>query len=60
MSSREVIRRLEEVGFVRVSQRGSHLKLRHPDGRQVIVPDPRKDIALGTLRSIERQANIKL
>ncbi len=54
-----MIRRLEAAGFVRVSQRGSHLKLRHPDGRMVVVPDPRKDIAPGTLRSIEKQADMK-
>jgi predicted RNA binding protein YcfA (HicA-like mRNA interferase family) len=59
MSSREVIRRLEAAGFVRGSQRGSHLKLKHPDGRMVVVPDPRKDIKPGTLRSIEKQANMK-
>lgn len=59
MSSREVIQRLEAAGFVRVSQRGSHLKLKHPDGRTVVVPDPKKDIKPGTLRSIEKQANMK-
>ncbi|MGJ3523231.1 type II toxin-antitoxin system HicA family toxin [Nitratidesulfovibrio sp. D1] len=59
MTSREVIRRLEAAGFERVSQRGSHLKLRHPDGRIVVVPDPRKDIKTGTLRSIEKQAGIR-
>ncbi|WP_084457835.1 type II toxin-antitoxin system HicA family toxin [Desulfocurvus vexinensis] len=60
MTSREVIRKLEQAGFQKVGQRGSHLKLRHPDGRTVIVPDPRKDIKLGTLRSIERQAGVPL
>jgi predicted RNA binding protein YcfA (HicA-like mRNA interferase family) len=40
-----------------VSQRGSHLKLRHADGRTVIVPLHR-ELARGTLRSILRQAGL--
>ncbi len=40
-----------------VSQSGSHLKLRHPAGRTVIVPMHR-ELARGTLRSILRQADL--
>ncbi|MCS6840143.1 MAG: type II toxin-antitoxin system HicA family toxin [Roseiflexus sp.] len=37
--------------------RGSHYHYKHPDkpGR-VIVPHPKKDLPVGTLRSIYRQA----
>jgi predicted RNA binding protein YcfA (HicA-like mRNA interferase family) len=38
-----------------MGQRGSHVKLRHVDGRTVIVPMHR-ELAPGTLRSILRQA----
>lgn len=46
---------LERAGFQRVSQRGSHLKLRSDAGRVVIVPLHR-ELAIGTLRSIIRQS----
>lgn len=59
MNSREVLKRLEKEGFVRVSQRGSHMKLRHEDGRIVIVPHPKKDLPPGTLHNIEEQSKIK-
>jgi len=44
-----------------VAQKGSHLQLKHPTkpGR-VTVPHPRRDIPIGTLRSIEKQAGIRL
>jgi predicted RNA binding protein YcfA (HicA-like mRNA interferase family) len=35
---REVIARLERLGFVEVRQRGSHKQFRHPDGRVTTVP----------------------
>lgn len=59
MNSREVLKRLEKEGFVRVSQRGSHMKLRHEDRRVVIVPHPKKDLPPGTLHNIEEQSKIK-
>ncbi|MBZ2172115.1 type II toxin-antitoxin system HicA family toxin [Nitratidesulfovibrio sp. SRB-5] len=60
MHSRDVIRCLRAAGFEEVGKRGSHLKLRHPDGRMAIVPDPKKDLPLGTLCSIERQSGVPL
>lgn len=52
--------RLEAAGFVLVSQRGSHVKFaKHAEAglRTVIVPRHR-EIAVGTLRSILRQAGL--
>lgn len=57
MDSRTLIRRLLAEGFVQVSVRGSHHKLRHPaTGRTVVVPHPKKDLPVGTVNSIYRQA----
>lgn len=56
-SGREVLATLGRTGFERVSQRGSHIKLRNAEGRMVIVPDHR-EVARGTLRSILRQAGL--
>ncbi len=60
-SSREVIAKLQADGWQRVAQRGSHVQFKHPvkPGR-VTVPHPRRDLPAGTIRSIERQARLKL
>jgi predicted RNA binding protein YcfA (HicA-like mRNA interferase family) len=52
-----VARALERAGFVMRSQRESHRKLRHADGRTVILPVHR-EVAPGTLRSILKQAGL--
>ncbi|QQS69890.1 type II toxin-antitoxin system HicA family toxin [Candidatus Saccharibacteria bacterium] len=56
-SSKEIIRTLEKHGFEFVSQRGSHAKYRSGE-RTVIIPTPRKEIPLGTFRSIVRQSGL--
>jgi len=55
VSGEDAVRALRSVGFARISQRGSHLKLRNDEGRTAIVPMHR-ELAPGTLRSILRQA----
>jgi predicted RNA binding protein YcfA (HicA-like mRNA interferase family) len=57
LSSREIIRILEQNGFTFISQKGSHKKFKK-ENRIVIVPDPKKEIPRGTLSSIMRQAGI--
>lgn len=61
MNSRDVIAALKAGGWQQVAQRGSHVQFKHPDkpGR-VTVPHPKRDIPLGTLRSIEKQSGLKL
>jgi predicted RNA binding protein YcfA (HicA-like mRNA interferase family) len=61
MDSRKIIRSLRADGWVRVAQRGSHVQFKHPlkPGR-VTVPHPKRDLPVGTVRSIERQARLKL
>ena len=36
--AREIIKRLVELGFVSVRQKGSHVFYKHPDGRTTVVP----------------------
>lgn len=56
-SSEKVIKVLLENGFYLKSQRGSHAK--YSDGnRIVIVTSQRKEIPIGTLKSISRQSAI--
>jgi predicted RNA binding protein YcfA (HicA-like mRNA interferase family) len=61
MNSRAVIAALEADGWNKVAQKGSHVQLKHPTkpGR-VTVPHPSRDLPTGTLRSIEKQAQLKL
>lgn len=52
-NAKEVVRVLRKHGFLKVSQKGSHQKWRHPNGRQVIVAmHGNKPIPVGTLKSI--------
>ncbi|MEN9991477.1 MAG: hypothetical protein RLZZ224_1179 [Verrucomicrobiota bacterium] len=58
ISSSEFIAILIDNGFAFVSQRGSHTKYRDTQGHTVIIPHPRKDIPIGTLRSMIRQSGL--
>jgi predicted RNA binding protein YcfA (HicA-like mRNA interferase family) len=59
--SRDVIKRLLRDGWYEVSQIGSHKQFRHSTKKgRVTVPHPSRDIPIGTLKSIEKQAGIKL
>jgi predicted RNA binding protein YcfA (HicA-like mRNA interferase family) len=53
--SRKIVKRLLEDGFECVSVRGSHHKYRK-NGRTVIVPHPKRDLPVGTARSIAKMA----
>jgi predicted RNA binding protein YcfA (HicA-like mRNA interferase family) len=60
MDSRVIIKMLQKDGWYKVDQSGSHTQLKHPSKKgRVTVPHPKKDIPIGTLKSIERQAGIK-
>jgi predicted RNA binding protein YcfA (HicA-like mRNA interferase family) len=61
MKSQEIIALLQRDGWVQVSQKGSHLQFKHPTKRgRVTVPHPKRDIPIGTLKSIEKQSGLKL
>ncbi|MGE3920688.1 MAG: type II toxin-antitoxin system HicA family toxin [Gammaproteobacteria bacterium] len=56
-SSDHIIDILKSHGFIKKSQKGSHVKF--SDGVHiVIVPHPRKIIPFGTFKSILRQAGL--
>jgi len=60
VSATEAIRALERLGFVQIRQRGSHiiLKKQTPEGEIGCVVPLHHQLAIGTLRSILRQAGI--
>jgi predicted RNA binding protein YcfA (HicA-like mRNA interferase family) len=57
LSSKEIIAVLLAHGFTKASQKGSHQKY-CKDNRVVIVPSPKKEIPIGTLQSIIKQAGL--
>lgn len=56
--AREVLARLQKAGFVIRRQSGSHVVLRHPDGRQTYVAMHTADVPTGTFRAILKQAGL--
>lgn len=56
---KDMVRALEKAGFMKSRQTGSHLYLKHPDGRLTSVSVHPKPIPTGTLRAILRQTQIK-
>jgi len=54
----EVLSKLLRAGFLIKRQSGSHIVLRHNDGRQTYVAMHPGDIPIGTFRKILKQANI--
>jgi len=57
-SGAATVRALERAGFEQVSQRGSHVKLRHPETRRTAIVPLKRELAVGTLASILRQAGM--
>jgi predicted RNA binding protein YcfA (HicA-like mRNA interferase family) len=62
VSGQEAIRALERLGFVQVRQRGSHVVLKKQtlEGEVGCVVPLHRGLAIGTLRSILRQAQVTL
>lgn len=60
VSGQEAIRALERLGFVQARQRGSHvvLKKRTPEGEVGCVVPLHRELAVGTLRGILKQAGV--
>jgi len=56
MDSQKIIKILKQNGWYEIAKAGSHTQFRHPERKgRVTVPHPKKDIPIGTLKSIERQ-----
>lgn len=54
-SSKAIIKRLRSEGWELVATRGSHHKFRR-GAVTLVVPHPKKDLPIGTARSIARMA----
>lgn len=60
LSGREIIRALERLGFAQARQRGSHVVMKKstPEGNIGCVVPMHSEVAIGTLRSILKQAKV--
>lgn len=60
MQSSKIIRMLIDEGWYEVRVKGSHHHFKHPiNPGLVTVPHPEKDLPLGTVNSILKQAGLK-
>ena len=56
-NSRKLIKLVEQAGWVFIGATGDHHHFRHPTIKgKVTIPHPNRDIAIGTVRSVYRQA----
>jgi predicted RNA binding protein YcfA (HicA-like mRNA interferase family) len=60
VSGAQLVRVLERLGWESVRQRGSHVRLRHPERRTFLVVPLHKELKRGTLRGILRDADISV
>ena len=59
MKSAELIRELQEAGWTLDRVRGSHPVFKHPTRPDiVVVPHPRKDLGIGLVAAIRKQAGL--
>ena len=55
LSFRDLIRRVSNLGFKKVRQKGSHIRFAHDDGRKTTIPGHgNKDVPHGLLIKIIR------
>jgi predicted RNA binding protein YcfA (HicA-like mRNA interferase family) len=61
MHSKALIRQLEQDGWVLRGTKGSHHMFTHPDkGGHISVPHPKKDLGIGLVQKILKQAALKM
>ncbi len=59
-SSRDVLKLLIADGWYEVACNGDHHQFKHPFKKgRVTLTHPKKDIAVGTLKGIEKQSGLK-
>ena len=58
ISGKECIKALEQLGFIIVRQRGSHIVLVRENSKTTVIVPNHKELDRGTLRAIIRQADL--
>ena len=62
VSDMEVVAALKKAGYVLVRQRGSHMRMRHPEnpGRKPVTVPGHKEVKPGLLRKVVKDANLSV
>ena len=60
VSGAQLIRALERLGWETVRQRGSHVRLHHPQQRTFLVVPLHRELKRGTLRGILKDADVSV
>jgi predicted RNA binding protein YcfA (HicA-like mRNA interferase family) len=59
LKAKELIKLLKQNGFIFIRQSGSHAIYKKPGNKMIVVPIHSKDIPIGTLNSILKDAGLK-
>lgn len=60
LSAKEVVKALKKLGFLKVSQKGSHAKYKNILTHRICIVPMHGQVARGTLVSILQQADLEL
>jgi len=58
ISGRNLVKKFKSLGYEKISQKGSHIKLKNYDNGSVIIIPDHKEIDRWTLKTILKQAEI--
>jgi len=59
LSGRQVLSALKRIGFIEISRKGSHVKMKHYDGRKIVFPYHDK-LDRFTLKGALRDAEVNI
>ena len=59
LSGRQVLAALSRLGFVEVHRKGSHVKMKHEDGRVIVFPF-HEEVDRYTLKGALRDAGVEI
>jgi mRNA interferase HicA len=60
MNAKEILKILMQNGFQKIRQTGSHIRLKKNDRNTTVAIHGKKDIAIGTIKQIEKDSGVKL
>ena len=61
VKAKKLLKTLQKLGFYKYHQSGSHIQLKHEDGRRTTIPyHPSHEIRRGTLKGIIEDLNISV
>jgi predicted RNA binding protein YcfA (HicA-like mRNA interferase family) len=60
ISSKDMVKILERLGFVEMRQKGSHKYFKHEDGRSTVIPFRGEDLGRGLIRKILKDIEMSI